>query len=495
MTKVLALDLGASTGRAIVGILENEKLSIDEIYRFSNEGIKINESLYWDVLKLFKDIKKSISIYANKYGMTLDSLGIDTWGVDFVLLDSGDELLGPIHHYRDSRTEGMLEELFHIIPKEEIFNETGIQFMSLNSIVQLYSMIYHSSPRLSIAKTFLMLPDYFNFLLSGVKCCEYSDVTTTQLYNPIKRNWAYNLIKKLNLNPELFPKIIQPGTILGNVRDYIVKEVGLDKSTKVIAPPTHDTGSAVAAVPVDMGEYKPGQWAYLSSGTWSLLGVEISEPLINEKVLEYNFTNEGGINSTIRFLKNISGLWLIQECKKEWDINGYELSWERIEKEAKESQPFQHFFQPDQPLFLNPPSMTEAIKKSCELQNQTPPRTIGQISRAIFENLVFRYKQIVDQLEELIVDKLSILHIIGGGSRNELLNQFTANLLRIPVKAGPSEATAIGNILVQCMALGDINSLHNLRQIVRNSFEIKEYSPVDCKEWSEAYKTYLTYLK
>ncbi|MFX1476517.1 MAG: rhamnulokinase family protein [Promethearchaeota archaeon] len=495
MTKVLALDLGASTGRAIVGILENEKLSIDEIYRFSNKGIKINESLYWDVLKLFKEIKKSISIYANKYGMTLDSLGIDTWGVDFVLLDSNDELLGPVHHYRDSRTEGMLEELFHIIPKEEIFIETGVQFISLNTIVQLYSMIYHRSPRLSIAKTFLMLPDYFNFLLSGVKCCEYSEVTTSQLYNSVKRNWAYNLIKKLDLNPELFPKIIQPGTILGNVQEYIAKETGVDRNTKVIAPSTHDTGSAVTAVPVDMGEYKPGEWAYLSSGTWSLLGVEINEPLINEKVLEYNFTNEGGIKNTIRFLKNISGLWLIQECKKEWDKSSNDLSWEIIEQEAKFAKPFQYFFQPDQPIFLNPPSMIEAIKKSCKTQNKSPPSTIGQISRAIFENLVFRYKQIVEELEELIGYKVKVLHIIGGGSKNDLLNQFTANLLKIPVKAGPSEATAIGNILVQGMALGEINSIDNLRQVVRNSFQIKQYTPVDCKEWSEAYKTYLTYLK
>ncbi|MFX1324394.1 MAG: rhamnulokinase family protein, partial [Promethearchaeota archaeon] len=269
MIKNLAIDLGASSGRIMVGLLDKSRLTLDEIYRFSNEGLIINDSLYWDVLRIFKKIKNGLSIYVKKYGTGLNSIGIDTWGVDFVLLDENDELLGPIHHYRDKRTEGISEKLFQVISKEEIFSQTGIQFMPVNTIMQLYSMVTLKSPKLLISRTFLMLPDFFNFLLSGVKCCEYTDASTSQLCNPFKKDWAYDIIKKLNLKPELFTRIVPPVTVLGNIQDYISRETGLKKETKVILPPTHDTGSAVTAVPVDMDRYKSGEWAYLSSGTWS----------------------------------------------------------------------------------------------------------------------------------------------------------------------------------------------------------------------------------
>ncbi|MHA2008328.1 MAG: rhamnulokinase [Promethearchaeota archaeon] len=495
MTQVIAFDLGASSGRAIVGILENEKLKLDEIYRFSNKGILINNSLYWDILRIFQKIKQSLSIYVKKYGNNLDSIGIDTWGVDFVLLDENDELVGKVHHYRDNRTNGIFEKIFKVIPRIEMYNQTGIQIMQINTIMQLFSMVEQNSPHLSTAKTFLMLPDYFNFLLSGVKCCEYSEVTTSQLYNPIKKDWAFELIKKLDFNPEWFIKIIQPGTILGYIQKNVTEETGLSKETKVIAPPTHDTGSAVVAVPVDMNKYNSGEWAYLSSGTWSLLGVELNEPIINTKALEYNFTNEGGINHTIRFLKNISGLWLIQECKRIWNKNDQNLSWDQIEQEAKNAQPFQNFFDPGDPVFLNPPDMIETIKKYCKLKNQVLPETIGQISRATFENLVFKYKLVFEQLEELIENKIKILHIIGGGSQNDLLNQFTANILNIPVLAGPSEATAIGNILVQALALGEIKDIKQIRNIVRKSSQITEYTPMESRKWHKAYEEFLNNIK
>jgi len=495
MVKILAFDIGASSGRVIVGILENNLLKLDEIYRFSNMGINVNNSLYWDILRIFQKMKIGLFIYVKKYGANLDSIGIDTWGVDFVLLDHNDELLGPIHHYRDNRTKGMFEILFKIISKKEIFNQTGIQFMPINTSVQIFSMIHHKSPRLSIAKIFLMLPDYLNFLLSGVKYCEYSDATTSQLYNPIKRDWAFDIISKLGLNSEWFPKIIQPGTVLGNIQHYIAKDVGLNVETKVIAPTTHDTASAVAAVPVDMDQYKQGEWAYLSSGTWSLLGVEINEPLINEKALEYNFTNEGGVKNSIRFLKNITGLWLIQECKKIWDKEDPNLSWEEIEEEAEKAQSFQNFVYPDDPMFLNPLNMVDAIKKWCKMHDQAPPENIGQISRTIFESLAFRYRQVIEQLEAITRIKVNILYIIGGGSQNDLLNQFIANLLNIPVKAGPSEATAIGNILVQAYALGEIKNIRTLRQIVKKSFQIKEFTPIDSEIWNNAYNEYLKKIK
>ncbi|MFW9823464.1 MAG: rhamnulokinase family protein [Candidatus Thorarchaeota archaeon] len=494
MVRILAFDLGASSGRAIVGLLENHLLELDEIYRFNNEGILIDNSFCWDISNIIKKMKKSLSIYVNKYGSYLDSIGVDTWGVDFVLLDKNDKLIEPVYHYRDQRTDGMLEELFKVMPKEEIFNQTGTMFAQINTSIQLFSMLKNDFLRLSMAKTLLMLPDYLNFLFSGKKICESSDASTSQLYNPIKRDWAYDLIKKIGFDPNIFQDVIPPGSILGNIHDDIAKEAKLSPETKISLPPTHDTGSAIAAVPVDMDKYKFGTWAYLSSGTWSLMGVELEAPLINKYVLKYNFTNEVGLNYTSRFLRGMAGLWLIQECKKQWDYEDSNLTWEILEAEAKKSQKFQNFIDIDEKNFFNPPNMIESIQEQCKQHNQTPPETIGQISRVIFESLAFKYREIFEKLEELIGNKIEILHIIGGGSQNTLLNQFTSNVLNIPVLAGPSEATAIGNILTQALALGEINDIKELRRIVRNSFEIVEYKPMDIDKWDSAYKSYLSHI-
>lgn len=489
--KYIGFDLGASSGRAVLGILEDEKLTMEEIYRFPNSGIRIFDSIYWDILGLYQNILNALKTYVNKYGKEVDGIGIDTWGVDYVLLDEKDEIIAPIHHYRDGRTEGVFNEIFKLVSKEEIFQQTGIQFLSLNTIYQLYSMIKSDSSRLKITKTMLMLPDFFNFLLSGVKKSEFSDVSTSQLYNPIKKTWAFDLIKKLGFEEEWFGEIISPGNVLGNVQGYVCKETGIDPKTKIIAPASHDTASAVAAVPVDMETYKRGEWAYLSSGTWSLLGVELDKPLINEKALNYNFTNEGGIDNTIRFLKNISGLWLIQEAKKIWDVEHGEHNWDDIMKMAEAAQRFRFFIYPDDPSFLNPLNMIEAIEHYCEKASQGIPRTIGDIARAVFESLAFRYKQVIGYLEEILGNKIKILYIIGGGSRNILLNQFVSNVLNIPVKAGPAEATVIGNILVQAKALGDIKSIEHLRSIVRNCFSINTFLPKDTVKWENAYSQYL----
>jgi rhamnulokinase len=494
-SKYLAVDLGASSGRAIIGTFEVNKLKLEEIYRFPNEGIQIGKSLYWDLLALFKEIKNALSVYVKKYGSALSSIGIDTWGVDFVLLDENDELICPIHHYRDKRTEGMIEEMCKIVPKQTIFNQTGIQFMEINSSTQIFSMVKNKSPRLRIAKKFIMLPDYFNYLLSGVIISEFSDATTTQLYNPIKKKWAYDLIEKLGLKSEWFQKIVPGGTIIGPIQEEIAKEAGLTKNTKIIAPLTHDTGSAYVAVPVDMAEYKQGEYAILSSGTWSLLGVEIPKPIISEKALKYNYTNEGGINGTIRFLKNITGMWLIQECKKLWDKDNIGLVWENIELKALNEQAFQFFINPDDPTFMNPSNMINAIKDYCKNTLQDIPETIGQISRTIFECLAFKYREVLENLEDIVEKKIRILHIIGGGSQNTMLNQFTANALNIPVKAGPKEATAIGNLLVQALCLKKIKNLVELREIVKNSFPITEFTPQEVKNWNDAYTKYLQTIK
>lgn len=494
--KVLAIDLGASSGRAIIGSLDsNNHLNLEVIHRFPNGGILISDSFYWNLLNLFEEIKNGIKKFVGKYGPDLSSIGIDAWGVDYVLLGNNDDPVGRTYHYRDKRTDGILEKMFKIVTKEEIFRQTGIQFMQINTSCQLLSMIIENSSNISIIKTILMVPDYLNLLLSNKKCNEYSIATTSQLYDPVKREWAYDLIKKLGLNPSWFGEVVQPGAVLGNVIDKIAEETGLNQTTKIIAPLCHDTGSAVAAVPVDMNEYTEKEWAYLSSGTWCLLGCELKEPLINSQALEYNFTNEGGIDGTIRFLKNIIGMWLIQECKKIWDKEGLNLDWDDITKEAEGAPPFQHFISPNDPTFLNPPNMIEAIQKYCRTHDQEPPKSIGAISRTIFESLAFSYKQKLNNLEDLINKKIKILHIIGGGSQNSLLNQFTANSLKIPVKSGPIEATAIGNIVVQLIALGKIKDINEARIIIKNSFPIQEFIPEDVEKWSKAYNSYLENIK
>ena len=490
MKKYLAYDLGASSGRAIVGMIENGILKLDEIYRFPNSGIQVFDSMHWDILRLFQEIKNGILAYIKKYGSELNSIGIDTWGVDFVLLNERDELAGPVHTYRDNRTNGMLEKMFQKIPKEEIFNQTGIQFMPINTSTQIFSMVSNNCPELEITKTFLMIPDYFNFLLSGVKCSEYSEATTSQLFNPIKNNWAYDLIEKLGLKKEWFCEIKEPGTILGPIQKGIVEETEISPKTLIIAPLCHDTGSAIAAIPVD--REKQGEWAYISSGTWSLLGVELEKPLINEKAMLYNYTNEGGINKTSRFLKNLTGLWLIQECKRLWDKDEMNLKWDEIEKRAESAPPFKFFINPDDICFLNPQNMIDEIKNYCKIHNQEKPESVGEIARTIYESISFNYKRAMVNLEDILErKKIKILHIIGGGSRDNLLNQFTANALNISVIAGPAEATAIGNILVQALSLGEIKDIKELKEIIKNSFQIKEYFPNNIDEWNKNYKVFL----
>jgi len=490
--KVLAFDFGASSGRAILGILDQEKnLNLEVLYRFPNQGVQVGNSLYWNVLGLFEEIKNGLRLSAEKHGKEISSISLCFWGVDFALLDENDELVGQVYHYRDKRTDNLMEEMFKTVSKEEIFNQTGIQFMQVNSSVQLYSMSRINSPQFSITKVLLMLPDYFNFLLSGIKSSEYSIATTTQLYDPKNNEWARDLIERLGLNPGWFLKTIQPGTILGKIREGIAEEVGLNLNIKIIAGACHDTASAVTAVPINMSKYECGECAYLSSGTWSLMGVELEKTIINEKSLKYNFTNEGGINGTIRFLKNITGLWLIQECKRIWNKNGLNLSWDDITRQADDAPEFQNFIDPSDDLFMNPPDMVDAIKVYCEKHNQAPPEGIGQISRAIFESLAFKYRQVMEHLEDLIEKKIKVLHIIGGGSQNDLLNQFTANILNIPVIAGPIEATAIGNILIQGLALGKIKDVKELRKIVQDSFPIKKFTPNEIEKWENAYKHYI----
>ncbi len=491
----LAFDVGASSGRAIVGTLNHKKLVLDEIYRFPNHGIKLHNSYYWNLLEIYSQIIKAIKKYVKLYENNVDGIGIDTWGVDYVLLDRNDELVGLSYHYRDNRTKGMLDHMFKHVPKEEIFANTGIQFMEINTSTQLFSLVYNNSPKLNISKTLLMVPDYLNFLLTGKKCSEYTIASTTQLVNPKTLDWSKTIINKLGIDTNLFQNLCKPGTVIGKIYKDIACEVKIKNDTKIIAPACHDSASAIAAVPVNILKYKRGEWAYLSSGTWSLLGVEIDHPIINNKSLEYNFTNEGGFENTIRFLKNITGLWIIQECKKLWQSDISNLNWEKIISKASIAKPFQCFINPDNIIFHNPSNMIKAIHKYCEETNQHIPITIGEIARTIFESLALRYKQIVENLEEITENKIKALYIIGGGASNVLLNQFTANSLNMPVITGPIEATAIGNILVQANAIGFVKDLNEIREIVRNSFSIKKFYPKDQKNWNYEYEKIKKLLK
>ena len=491
MERFIAFDIGASSGRTMLGVLDNGKLSLNEIYRFPNFGVKIGQSFFWNLLHIYTEVLEGLKEYVKRYGNKADGIGIDTWGVDFVLLDKNDELVGLSHHYRDDRTKGMLNHMFEKVSKEEIFGTTGIQFMEINTSTQLFSLVFNKSPQLTVSKSLLMIPDYLNYLLTGIKYSEYTIATTSQLVNAHSLDWSKNLINKLGLDAKLFQDIVQPSTLLGPINDYIAEDVGLVKGTKVIAPACHDSASAIAAVPVDMKTYKRGEWAYLSSGTWSILGVELDTPLITPKSLELNITNEGGVENTIRFLKNVTGLWLIQECKKVWENEISDLTWEDIVSKASKAESFQYFINPDDPKFHNPPNMVHAIQDFCYETNQNIPHNLGEISRTIFESLAFRYKQVIENLESILEKKIKILFVIGGGSSNRLLNQFTANSLNIPIQAGPIEATTTGNVLLQAKAINSEINLERLREIVRDSFTIEDYFPENNEKWKNEYEKYL----
>jgi rhamnulokinase len=424
--------------------------------------------LYWNVLNLFGEIKHGLAKAAGERDGQVASLGLDAWGVDYALLDRAGHLIGNPHHYRDSRTDGILDQAFAIVPREEIFEQTGIQFMQINSLYQLLAMSLSRSPKLEVASTFLMMPDLFNYWLTGHRVCEYTDASTSQCYDPRRGMWAYPLLEKLNLPRHIFPEIVQPGTDLGYLMPAVAEELGISNSISVIAPGCHDTASAVAAVPMDEGA--EANSAYISSGTWSLVGVEMDAPVINAQSLAYNFTNEGGVQNTIRLLKNVTGLWVVPECRRTWAHQGEALSYAELTHLAGQAAPFSAMIDSDDPSYLAPGDMPARIREYCQRTGQTPPDDNGAFVRCALESLALKYRWVIDKAEELIGRPITTLHIVGGGTQNRLLNQFAANATGRPVITGPVEATAIGNILLQMLALGQIGSLAEGRALVRKSF-------------------------
>ena len=479
----LGIDLGAESGRVIAGVWDGKTIQLEELHRFANGGVLIAETLRWNTLGLWAEIQTGLGLAGKKYGKSVVSCGVDTWGVDFALLSKSGELLGLPFHYRDVRTRGILPKTFARVPREEIFAATGLQFMELNTLYQLLALQKNNPEILAATETLLLMPDFLHYCLSGAKVAEFTIATTTQCVNPRQRMWAGDLLNKLGLPAKIFPDIVPPGSCIGTVRPALGERTGLGP-IKVVVPAAHDTGSAVAGVPAKYSD-KPN-WAYLSSGTWSLLGVELKDALLSPRVLELNYTNEGGVDGTYRLLKNIMGLWLLQQCRRSFNDNGNTISYEQLVQLASEAAPFRSLVDPDDGRFLNPPDMPKAIQEFCRETGQPLPETEGQFARCVFESLALKYAATLDGLEELTGTKIEVLHIVGGGSQNKLLNQFTANAAARPVLAGPVEATVLGNLLVQARSHGELRSLADIRTIIRTSREPGLHEPADTEAWRDA---------
>ncbi|MCY1719215.1 rhamnulokinase [Prolixibacteraceae bacterium Z1-6] len=481
--KFLAFDLGASSGRAILGTLENGKLELTEVHRFKNQMIRIHGSYYWNIYSLFDELKTGLKKCITELNIQPDSIGIDTWGVDYSLVSASGQLVGLPFAYRDHRTDTAIEEFFSVLSKKETYLLSGIQFMQFNTLFQLYASKKEKHSRLNIAESLLFTPDTLNYLFTGVKKNEYTIASTSQLLKPGKAEWEKKLFKAANISEDLVGEIVQPGTSVGNILDEIQDDTG-SKQIPCIAVASHDTASAIASVPTD-----GGNWAYLSSGTWSLLGIESPEPMVSEETLAMNFTNEGGVEGTTRFLKNIMGMWLIQECKRNWDEEKV-MEWQEIVDLSMEAKHFKCFINPDNSVFLNPGNMPKAIQEYCRETNQPVPETKGEIARCIYDSLVLKYKFTIKQIESVTGKQIDKLHIIGGGANNKMMNQLTADAIGIPVFAGPTEATAIGNLMMQAKAAGTVRSLAEIRDVIKNSFEIGVYTPSPKLDWEAAYKKF-----
>jgi rhamnulokinase len=481
----LAVDLGAESGRVMAGLWNGKRLRLQEIHRFPNGPVEIGGTLRWDVLKLWCEIQHGLGLAARSYGKAVRSVGVDTWGVDFVLLSKTSEMLGHPYHYRDARTRGMMERAFKRVPRAEIFAATGLQFMELNTLYQLLALQEKSPEILAAADCLLMMPDYLHWCLSGIRAAEFSDATTTQFFSPVKNTWAQSLLKKFGLPTKFLPEIVPPGTRLGPLLGSVAARTGL-KAIDVIAPASHDTGSAVAAVPA--ARAKEGTWAYLSSGTWSLMGLELGKPQLSNRVLEFDLTNEGGVDGTFRLLKNIMGLWLVQQCKRSFEAKGDKLDYAELVSLAKTSPALRSLVDANDSRFLNPADMPTAFREFCRETGQPVPDSKGALIRCALESLALKYSSVLECLEEIGGRRIEVIHIVGGGSRNELLNQLTADACNRVVVTGPVEATALGNLLVQARACGEIGSLAELREVVRDSSEVTMYEPreTQVRAWTEA---------
>ena len=479
-----AVDLGATSGRTIIGTIENGKMSLEELTRFDNNLIETGGHFYWDIFALYNEVINGLRLVAKRQ-IEIQSIGIDTWGVDFVCVGSDGAILRNPLAYRDPHTVGKMEEYFEkIISRDEVYNITGIQFMNFNSLFQFYAMDEAGNTALRNADKVLFVPDALSYMLTGNAVCEYTIASTSQMLDPRTKDLDSRLVESVGLKRGQFGEMVNPATVIGTITEEVQKMTGLG-AVPVIAVAGHDTGSAVAAVPAANEKF-----AYLSSGTWSLMGIETQDAIINARSFDLNFTNEGGIEGTTRFLKNICGMWIYERCRKEWkDAEG--LGHAELQSAAMECEPFRSLINPDDPIFANPASMVDAITTYCEKTNQPIPQGYAQTCRCIFDSLALRYRQVFAWLKEFADFDINVLHIIGGGSKNEYLDQFTANSCGVTVLAGPQEGTAIGNIMLQAKAAGMVGDIWEMRCIIADSLELKRFEPQDKEIWDAAYEKYL----
>lgn len=484
MTKrVLAFDFGASSGRAIIGQFDGGKITLEEVHRFSNDPVSVGGTVYWDVLRLFHEIKQGI-IKARMAG-GFDSIGIDTWGVDFGLIDSEGRLMENPIHYRDTRTAGLVDEAFKTMPKEKLYGITGIQFMELNTLFQLIALKKYRPWMLERADKMLFMPDLFAYMLTGKMCAEYSIASTSQLIDLKTNSWSKEILDAFGIKESLFAPLVKPGTVLGELSPEVCEECGVDP-VPVISVCGHDTQSAITSVPCE-----DGRFAFLSSGTWSLFGTELPKPIVNETSMNINITNEGGFDDSTGFLKNIIGLWLIQESRRQWQRQGEDYSYADLEKLALAAEPFKCFIDPDAPEFVPHGNIPKRVQEFCRKTGQYVPETVGEIMRCIYESLAMKYRLTFEKLRECTEQDYPVIHVIGGGTKDGLLCQLTANSCNRTVKAGPIEATVMGNIAVQLMSDGSVEGIGQARRIVADSSELKTYEPKETAEWEKAYADFL----
>lgn len=484
MTKrVLAFDFGASSGRAIIGCFDGDKITLEEVHRFSNDPVSVGGTVYWDVLRLFYEIKQGI--IKAKIAGGFDSIGIDTWGVDFGLIDSEGKLMENPVHYRDARTAGLVDEAFKTMPKEKLYGITGIQFMELNTLFQLISLKKYRPWMLERADKMLFMPDLFGYMLTGKMCAEYSIASTSQLIDLDKRTWSKEILDAFGIKESVFAPLVQPGTVLGELSKEVCEECGVDP-VPVISVCGHDTQSAITSVPCEDGDF-----AFLSSGTWSLFGTELDKPIVNETSMNINITNEGGFDGSTGFLKNIIGLWLIQESRRQWKREGKEYSYADLEKLALAAEPFKCFIDPDAPEFVPHGNIPERVREFCRKTGQYVPETVGESMRCIYESLAMKYRLTFEKLRECTERDYPVIHVIGGGTKDGLLCQMTANSCDRTVKAGPIEATVMGNVAVQLMSDGSVKNIGQARKIVADSSELKTFEPKDTDKWAGAYEDFL----
>lgn len=485
----LAVDMGASSGRLLVGHFDGKRLELEEVHRYANGPVEMAGNYYWNLPGLWSEVQKGLMRTGEKFGAAVESVGVDTWGVDYAYLDKNGKLLGNPYCYRDPRTDGAMEKAFETVPRDEVFANTGLQFMQLNTLYQILADKWSGSVAQENAERFLMIPDIFHWLLSGVESNEFTDSTTTQFFDPVKNDWAKGMLEKFGIPTHIFKETSQPGTILGPILPSIAAESGLT-GMKVVLPGSHDTASAVLAVPTACATGST-DWAYVSLGTWALMGIESPKPVVSQTVSGFNFTNEGGVGGTTRILKNICGMWLLQECRRVWNQKGRNLDWDEMNQMTRRAPALTGFIDPDARDFLSPTDMPEAIRQFMKRTGQPVPTDDGTVIRVALESIAMKFRQVLAMCDEISGGRIETLHIVGGGIQNKLLCQAAADATGCHVVTGPIEATAMGNVMMQAIASGDVAGIPEARAVVRDSFDVTEYLPQNTPQWDDAFERFM----